>query len=193
MAFHQCAARYLYAIGREGFLHPALGRTHKDHGSPYVASFVQSVIAVALVGAFWATGQDPYIHLYTLLAILGTMAILIVQTLCSFAVIGYFRTHHPEDRHWFRTFTAPLLGGIGMIAVVVLLVINMDTAAGTAADSLFVEAIPWIVGLVFVGGLGLGLYLRARQPERYEIIGRIVLEDATERTDSDIEEAPANA
>ncbi|HZF91187.1 APC family permease [Streptomyces sp.] len=191
MAFHQCAARYLYAIGREGFLHPALGRTHARHGSPYVASFVQSVIAVALVGAFWLTGQDPYIHLYTLLAILGTMAILIVQTLCSFAVIGYFRRNHPEDRHWFRTLTAPLLGGIGMIAVVGLLVANLDTAAGTAADSLFFEAIPWIVGLVFFGGLGLGCYLKARRPERYEVIGRIVLEDAAERTDDDIEQATA--
>ncbi|MER6349734.1 APC family permease [Streptomyces sp. NPDC001595] len=185
MAFHQCAARYLYAVGREGFLHPALGRTHKDHGSPYIASFVQSVIAVALVGAFWLTGQDPYIHLYTLLAILGTMAILIVQTLCSFAVIGYFRRNHPEDRHWFRTFTAPLLGGLGMIAVVGLLVVNLDTAAGTAAGSLFFEAIPWIVGLVFCGGLGLGWYLKTRRPERYEIIGRIVLEDSAERTDHD--------
>ncbi|KUN20770.1 amino acid permease [Streptomyces antibioticus] len=189
MAFHQCAARYLYAVGREGFLHPALGRTHARHGSPYIASFVQSVIAVALVAAFWLTGQDPYIHLYTLLAILGTMAILIVQTLCSFAVIGYFRKHHPEDRHWFRTLTAPLLGGIGMIAVVVLLVTNLDTAAGTAADSLFFKAIPWIVGLVFFGGLGLGFHLKARHPERYEIIGRIVLEDAAERT----EEAAVNA
>ncbi|GAA2222313.1 APC family permease [Streptomyces nogalater] len=193
MAFHQCAARYLYAIGREGFLHPALGRTHPRHGSPYLASFTQSVIAVVIVGAFWATGQDPYIHLYTLLAILGTMAILIVQTLCSFAVIGYFRRNHPEDRHWFRTLTAPLLGGLGMIAVVVLLVVNMDTAAGTAAGSLFFEAIPWIVGLVFFGGCGLGLYLRARRPERYEVIGRIVLEDAAERTDDDVEQAPANA
>ncbi|WP_306323966.1 MULTISPECIES: APC family permease [unclassified Streptomyces] len=183
MAFHQCASRYLYAIGREGFLHPALGRTHHKHGSPYVASFVQSVIAVVLVGAFWVTGQDPYIHLYTLLAILGTMSILIVQTLCSFAVIGYFRRNHPEDRHWFRTLVAPLLGGIGMIAVVVLLVVNMDTAAGTAADSLFFKAIPWVVGLVFFGGLALGLYVRSRHPHRYEVIGRIVLEDAAERED----------
>jgi amino acid transporter len=184
MAFHQCASRYLYAVGREGFLHPALGRTHASHGSPYIASYVQSAIAVLLVGAFWATGQDPYIHLYTLLAILGTMAILIVQTLCSFAVIGYFRQNHPEDRHWFRTFTAPLLGGAGMTAVVVLLIMNMETAAGLAADSLFFEAIPWIVGLVFFGGLGLGLWLRARHPARYEVIGRIVLEDATERDET---------
>ncbi|MFI8105753.1 APC family permease [Streptomyces sp. NPDC086023] len=185
MAFHQCAARYLYAIGREGFLHPALGRTHERHGSPYVSSVVQTVVATGLVALFWLTDQDPYLHLYTLLAILGTMAILIVQTLCSFAVIGYFRHNHPEDRHWFRTFTAPLLGGIGMTAVVVLLVINMETAAGAAADSLFFKLIPWIVGAVFFGGLGLGLYLKARAPERYEIIGRIVLEDSAERADDD--------
>ncbi|NWF29056.1 APC family permease [Streptomyces sp. PKU-EA00015] len=193
MAFHQCASRYLYAIGREGFLHPALGRTHRSHGSPYIASYVQSAIAVVLVGAFWLTGQDPYIHLYTLLAILGTMAILIVQTLCSFAVVGYFRRNHPEDRHWFRTLTAPLLGGVGMIAVVVLLVLNMETAAGLAADSVFFAAIPWIVGAVFLGGLGLGLYLKAKRPDRYEIIGRIVLEDATERTEDDERPAPGTA
>ncbi|WP_030751246.1 APC family permease [Streptomyces griseus] len=191
MAFHQCASRYLYAIGREGFLHPALGRTHPRHGSPHLASFVQSAIAVVLVGAFWLTGQDPYVHLYTLLAILGTMAILIVQTLCSFAVIGYFRRNHPEDRHWFRTLVAPLLGGIGMIAVVVLLVVNMETAAGTAAGSLFFKAIPWTVGAVFLGGLALGLYLRAKRPERYEVIGRIVLEDAVERDGEPAEHVPA--
>ncbi|MGW0735807.1 APC family permease [Streptomyces sp. NPDC002851] len=192
MAFHQCAARYLYAVGREGFLHRALGRTHPKHGSPYIASCVQSAIAVTLVALFWATGQDPYIHLYTLLAILGTMAILIVQTLCSFAVIGYFRHHHPEDRHWFRTFTAPLLGGIGMTAVVVLLLLNMETAAGTAADSVFFRLIPWIVGTVFFGGLALALYLRAKRPESYEVIGRIVLEDAQERTEEPVDPAPAH-
>ncbi|MFD9729065.1 APC family permease [Streptomyces sp. NPDC059072] len=181
MAFHQCAARYLYAIGREGFLSPKLGHTHAKHGSPYIASVVQTAIATALVAGFWLTGQDPYLHLYTLLAILGTMAILIVQTLCSFAVIGYFRKNHPEDRHWFKTFTAPLLGGIGMTAVVVLLVLNMETAAGTAAGSVFFKLIPWIVGAVFLGGLGLGFWLKAKAPARYEIIGRIVLEDAAER------------
>ncbi|MFD3542233.1 APC family permease [Streptomyces sp. NPDC058662] len=193
MAFHQCAARYLYAIGREGFLHPALGRTHPRHGSPYTASLVQSAIAVTLVTAFWLTGQDPYLHLYTLLAILGTMAILIVQTLCSFAVIGYFRKNHPEDRHWFTTLTAPLLGGLGMSSVVVLLVLNMRTAAGLAADSLVFTLIPWTVAAVFLGGLALGTYLKRKAPARYELIGRIVLEDAAERTPCDAPSASTSA
>lgn len=189
MAFHQCAARYLYAIGREGFLHPGLGRTHAKHGSPYISSMVQTAIATGLVVLFWLTGQDPYIHLYTLLAILGTMAILIVQTLCSFAVIGYFRKNHPEDRHWFRTFTAPLIGGIAMAAVVVLLLVNMKTAAGLAADSFFFTLIPWIVGVVFFGGLALGLWLKFKAPARYEIIGRVVLEDAAERAEAPVPSA----
>ncbi len=75
-----------------------------------MASFVQTAITVVIVGLFWATGQDPNLRLYVLMAILGTFAILIVQTLCFFAVIGYFARNHPEARHWFRTFLAPLIG-----------------------------------------------------------------------------------
>ncbi|PRC50590.1 amino acid permease, partial [Mycobacterium sp. ITM-2017-0098] len=93
MAFHNCASRYLYAMGREGLskgLQKTLGATHHKHGSPYIASFVQSGITLVLVLAFFLADMDPYVHLYGLLAILGTMAILIVQSLCAFAVIAYF-------------------------------------------------------------------------------------------------------
>ncbi|PRC54796.1 amino acid permease, partial [Mycobacterium sp. ITM-2017-0098] len=41
MAFHNCASRYLYAMGREGLskgLQKTLGATHHKHGSPYIAS-----------------------------------------------------------------------------------------------------------------------------------------------------------
>ncbi len=193
MAFHQCASRYLYAIGREGFIHPALGRTHPKHGSPYVASAVQSVIALLLVGAFLLAGLDPYVHLYGLLALLGTMAILIVQTLCSFAVIGYFHKQgkHPETRHWFRTLTAPLVGGVAMACVVVLLVLNMNTAAGPAASTLLFKLIPYLVIGTFLGGIGLALYMKHRSPQRYAQMGRIILEEAAERPAAPVQAVPA--
>ena len=129
------------------------------HGSsPYVASFVQTTITTVIVGLFRATGQDPYLDLYILIAILGTFAILVVQTLC------YFARNHPDARHWFGTFLAPLIGGISMAAVVVLLILNLGTAAGDAAETLFFKLIPWIVVGVFLGGIP--LYLRARCPDQ---------------------------
>lgn len=187
LAFHNCAARYLYAIGREGFINRNLGKTHPTHGSPYVASFVQTGIAAAIVALFWFTGQDPYLGLYVLMAILGTFAILVVQTLCSFAVIGYFRRNHPEARHWFRTFLAPLIGGVAMAGVVVLLILNINTAAGAASETLLFRLIPWIVVGVFAAGIALALYLRTNSPERYRLIGRIIYEDSIERPDIDLD------
>jgi amino acid transporter len=186
MAFHNCASRYLYAMGREGLssgLQKTLGKTHPTHGSPYIASFVQTGITLVLVLAFFFAGMDPYVHLYGLLAILGTMAILIVQSLCAFAVIAYFHFHkvHPASAHWFKTFLAPLLGGIGMLYVVYLLWVNKDTAAGAASGTLLFKLTPWIVVGLFVFGAALALYFKFRDPRRFELIGRVLYEDAEVR------------
>ncbi|MGW2046577.1 APC family permease [Streptomyces sp. NPDC001858] len=184
MAFHNCAARYLYALGREGVLpslQRSIGRTHARHGSPHIAGLVQTAVSAVLIGAFWAAGKDPYTGTYVLLAILGTMAILVVQAVCSFAVLVYFRSHHPESRHWFRTFTAPLLGGVAMLAVVALLVSNMAVAAGPESGSLVLKATPWLVALIAAAGLGCAQYLKRRSPQRYLLLGRTVLEETKER------------
>ncbi|MFJ4649906.1 APC family permease [Nocardia sp. NPDC088792] len=184
MAFHNCAARYLYALGREGVfpvLKRTIGRTHPGHGSPHIAGLVQSVVAVLLVAGFGLAGKDPYTGTYTLLAILGTMAILVVQAACSFAVLAYFRKNHPESRHWFRTFLAPLLGGLAMVGVVLLLVLNMGTAAGDESSSLILKATPWLVAAIAIGGFAFAEYLKRRSPARYALLGRTVLEETHER------------
>ncbi|WP_219825585.1 APC family permease [Nonomuraea typhae] len=186
MAFHNCAARYLYAMGRENLIPGTartLGATHPVHGSPHVAGFVQTAISVILVLAFFFAGMDPYVHMYTLLAVLGTLAILVVQTMCSFSVIGYFhlRRKHPETASLWRTLLAPLIGGLAMAYVILLLFQNQEAAAGAASKTALFTAIPWIVVTLALLGLAAALYLRTRHPARYAIIGRIVLEDTTER------------
>jgi amino acid transporter len=187
MAFHNCAARYLYAIGREDVIpgsRRTLGACHPRHGSPHVAGTVQTGIATALVLAFAIAGKDPYLDLFVTLAVLGTMSILIVQAVSSFAVIGYFhvRRKHPETAHPVRTLLAPLLGGIGMISVVVLLFQNLDVAGGDAAQSTLFRLVPVIVLAVAVLGVAIALFLKVRAPERFATIGRVVLQDSTERS-----------
>lgn len=186
MAFHNCAARYLYAIGREDVvpgLARTLGATHRAHGSPYIAGFVQTAIATVIVLLFAVTGRDPYTGLYGLMALLGTTAILIVQALAAFSVVSYFHVLkcHPETANWFRTLVAPLLGGLGMLAVIYLLVKNASFAAGTAATDPIFASIPYVVGAVGLGGVALALALRKWSPARYANVGRTVLEESRER------------
>jgi amino acid transporter len=186
MAFHNCASRYLYALGREGLskrLQRTIGATHPKHGSPHIASFVQTGITLVLILAFLAAGMDPYVHMYTLLAILGTMAILIVQALCAFAVVSYFHIgkNHPTSKHWFRTLVAPLLGGIGMLYVVLLLWQHKEAAAGAASGTLLFKLTPWIVVGLFIFGAAMAIYFKYRDPQRYELIGRVVYDETEVR------------
>jgi len=186
MAFHNCASRYLYAMGREDLIpgtRATLGRTHPKHGSPHIAGFVQTAISVVIVLVFFLADMDPYIHMYTLLAVLGTLAILIVQTMCSFSVIGYFhvKKKHPETASWWRTLLFPLLGGLAMAYAILLLLQNRETSAGPAANTTFFTLIPWIPLALAAAGTALALRLKYRDPDKFATIGRIVLEDAVER------------
>lgn len=174
LAFHNCAARYMYALGREGLLPSALGRTHKKHGSPHIASFAQAGIATLWILGFWFFKKDPYLDIFVLLAVLGTFVLLIVQTITMAAVYNYFRKHHPQESVW-RTKVAPVVGGLGMLGVVILMIQNLGTAAGQASESLLFKLIPYIAVTLFIGGASFALYLRKNNPMKYETIGRVAL------------------
>jgi amino acid transporter len=197
LAFHNSASRYLYAFGRDE-LHPAvspLGRTHPKHKSPHVASILQSVVTLAItLGFFWfqrptkGAPDVPYYFEFGLLAIMGTMAILMVQAICSISVIWYFHiTKHEAGspvlatRKWWRTLLAPAVGALGMVYVVYLLFSHLSFAAGAAATSPVYQITPYVVIGVGVVGASVGLVLRAVSRARYERIGATVLADTTER------------
>lgn len=189
MAFHNSASRYIYAIGREDLIPgfgKTLGATHHKHRSPYIAGFVQTTIATTIVLFFFFTGRDPYGQLYALMAILGTTAIMIVQALTAFSSISYFHVlkKHPETANVFRTFLAPLIGGVGMLYVIYLLIQNASFAAGAAASDVIFKLSPWVVAITGVSGIAFALYAKKFAPDRYDTIGRVVLDDTAERDGS---------
>jgi len=112
LAFHNAVARYLYALGREGLVPAQLGRTHTKHLSPYTGSLSQSVLAFVIVLVFVLTNQDPVLALFTWLTQLGTLAIIVLMALASFAVIAFFARHRDFDTNVFRTTIAPIVGGL---------------------------------------------------------------------------------
>jgi amino acid transporter len=191
LAFHNAASRYLYAIGREvPGLQKSLGATHKVHHSPHIASIVQTVITVLLTIGFYVLTphghdvlQGGYIYEYGLLAILGTMAILIVQSICSLAVIFYFHYQKAQPGNIITTGIIPALGAIGMAYVVYLLGSNLDFAGGAASGSPFFKLIPYIVIATFLLGLGFAFYLKTQRADIYQEIGKTVLEEAHERAE----------
>ncbi len=192
LAFHNAASRYIYAIGRElPATRNTLGATHGTHRTPHIASGTQSVITLLLtLGFYFLAGvgdlafEGAYLYQYGMLAILGTMAILTVQAITSFAVIAYFHVKKAQPGNIVTTGIIPALGGIGMLAVVWLLLSNLEFAGGVAAESPFFKAIPWIVVGTFVLGLVGVLMLRSTNRAVYDSIGRTVFEETHERVGS---------
>jgi amino acid transporter len=171
MAFHNAASRYFYNLGRERVLPARLGRTHPRWHSPYMGSFFQSFCAGLIVLAFIVLGKDPYLELYVWLAVLGTFALLLLQTLCSIATIAFFERNHKDETHWWRTRLAPVFGAIGMGFALWLLIDNITAIGGTAG---FIKAVPIMVGVWFLIGLALAIYIRSKNPRKYEVVGRMV-------------------
>ena len=203
LAFHNAASRYLYALGREipsNAARSTVGSTHTKHGSPHIASALQAVITLVIVLLFAgftavqvpdANGVPvdtpslvPYTNIYGLLALIGTAAILLVQAICSAAVIWYFWVRKTHRGNVITTLVAPLIGGVAMLYVVWLLWDNRAFAAGYAANSLVFKSGPYIILGVFVLGLAYAGWMRIAKPEAYAEIGRTVIEDAHERVET---------
>jgi amino acid transporter len=180
MAFHNTAARYAYSLGREGVFLRFLGKTHPKFKSPYTASMAQSVLALVWVGlfAYFLGTNDPnaqaYVAIYTMLAILGTMLLLILQAFVSVAIIVYFRQNHPGEVGIIPGLIAPLIAFISQVYLVYLLVVNLETFGGSGS---FGSNIPYIALATIIWGFIWGVVLRVAAPAVHAKIGRLVFNE----------------
>ncbi len=173
MAFFNTAARYLFALGREGVLPGALARTSTRQAPAAAAMTVTTIVGVYCLAfvIYDPSNEGALLKLGTWSPLLGMLGILGVQALCSVAIIRYFATTAREYFGWWSTLVAPLLGFAAMVAACVLLVMYRFDLSG-AADALFIQVLPWVVVVVFAAGMALAAVLKARYPERYARIGQ---------------------
>jgi len=171
LAFHNAVARYLYALGREGLVPARLGRTHSKHLSPHTGSLSQSILAFVVVLVFVVTRQDPVLALFTWLTQLGTLGIIVLMALASFAVVVFFTRHRDLDSNVWRTIVAPIVGGVAMTAVAIYAASQFGLLIGNP-DSPLRWILPALILVAAVAGVIAAVSLKSRSPEMYAQMGR---------------------
>ena len=170
LAFFNTAARYLFALGREGVLPRALARTHGRLQTPHVASIALAAALALYIGGFLlddSSREAALLKLATWSPLLGVFGLLAVQALCSAAIVAYFR-RHGGGNPW-STLVAPI-AGTALMAFAAYLLLDNRGALAAAEGVPFVEAIPWVVLAVFGAGVCASLW-RERS-------GNVVIEGA---------------
>jgi amino acid transporter len=171
LAFHAAVARYQFALGREGILPSAWGRTQPRTGAPVVGSITQSVLALAVLIAYAFTHADPLVYLFAWLTVVGGLGVLILMWAASAAVVVYFLRHRRLENAW-RGWIAPAIAFLLLSGVLAATVIGLGDMLQVAPNSPFRWLIPPAYAAVALLGFGWGLVTRLTRPQVYEAIGR---------------------
>ncbi|WP_052074079.1 APC family permease [Rhodococcoides fascians] len=158
LAFHNVLSRYIFSLANSSALPARCGRAHVKHSSPYIASIVQTVSALVLVVASAVAGLDPVSEVFAWFAGVSSVGIVALMTITSVAVLVYFRRSRVDTRLW-NTVVAPLLGLVGLAALLFMTVVNLPLLVG--GSSTLAALIGVLLVGVFVGGIAVAM-LRPR-------------------------------
>ncbi|SUD79737.1 APC family permease [Pseudomonas putida] len=169
LAFHNAAARYFYAIARDGLLPRQLGSTHRIHQSPHMGSALQSVIAAMVVLIFAHMGADPILQLFAWFSSLATLCVILLMALTSAAVLAYFHRHSELQLSFLRKRLLPGVACIALLFVMSVAVLHFDVLTG--ASKFLSYALCAVIPAAMFTGVVLALRLRHVDPLRYQELG----------------------
>ncbi|MGK5632246.1 APC family permease [Streptomyces sp. URMC 123] len=177
LSFHNVVARYAFAMGREGLLPAAVGRTSRTSGAPAIGSLLQSLVALAVVIAFAVTDDKPagdptapVLRLFTWLGNVGALGVILLMATASAAVIAFFVRRGAARPQAVRLVCSGV-AGLALLAVLAFAVKDFDVLVGAGGDSPLGVLLPGVIGVAAVAGLVHGLVLRAVRPAVHARIG----------------------
>ncbi|MFF0201692.1 APC family permease [Streptomyces sp. NPDC005017] len=177
LSFHNVVARYAFAMGREGLLPAAFGRTTGSHGAPGTGSLLQTVVSLLVVAGF-AVADDgpvgdptaPVLHLFTWAGNTGALGVILLMATASFSVVAFFVRRGAAGAQAWR-LAASAVAGVALLVIAGYTVKDIDVLIGAGPGSSVSWILPGIVVLAVAVGLAHGLYLRSRDPEAHARIG----------------------
>ncbi|MCX4694223.1 APC family permease [Streptomyces sp. NBC_01408] len=195
LSFHNVVSRYAFAMGREGLLPSAFGRTNPGTGAPGTGSLLQTGVATLVVIAFAVTDDmpagdptAPVLHLFTWMGSVGALGVTLLMAAASFAVIAFFVRRGTAGAQIWRLVAAGA-AGLALLGIAVYTVKDFGVLVGAEEGSALSWVLPGIIGAAVVTGLLYGAVLRSRRPEVHARIGlgneAFRLDQAAEATPGD--------
>ncbi|MEU1499319.1 APC family permease [Streptomyces sp. NPDC005732] len=177
LSFHNVVARYAFAMGREGLLPAAFGRTTGASGAPGTGSLLQTTVSVIVLVAFAVTDDKPtgdptapVLHLFTWGGNVGALGVILLMAAASLSVIVFFVRRGAARAQAWRLVTAAV-SGLALLVIAGYTVKDFDVLVGTGPDSTLSRLLPALVLAALLVGVVQGLVLRSRAPEAHARIG----------------------
>lgn len=170
LAFHNAASRYMFALGRDGFLPRSLSTLHPRHQSPVVAGSSGYVVETLVVIGFAAAGLDPLTNLSAALTGFGAVGLMVLITTTSLAVLVFFARQGTYG--WAQT-VAPGLSLIGFGAITWFALSNFTAITGT--DSKIINGLPYLHIVTILVAVAVAMRARQNRPEAYANMGRTLV------------------
>ncbi|MGQ0623654.1 MAG: amino acid permease [Sporichthyaceae bacterium] len=185
LGVHNAGTRTVYAMGRDGVLPSALGRTHPRYGTPHVAIAVNVALTLAIAavliavtpqGARDAVGATPgplSAGFYLFAEGLTIITPLFVGCYALLSVAGV-RDALRDGRADLTRRIAVALGAFSACAVALYGALYYCFVApeGASVPGPY-RAVPILAGLVLTSGLACAVALRRRRPTAWEGMGAV--------------------
>ncbi|MFD9483508.1 APC family permease [Streptomyces sp. NPDC059991] len=178
LSFHNVVSRYVFAMGREGLLPAAFGRTNQTSGAPGTGSLLQTAISLVVVVAFAATDDKPtgdptaaVLHLFTWMGNVGALGVIVLMAAACFAVIAFFVRRGAAAAQLWRLLASGV-AGVALVVIAVYTVKDFDVLVGAGPDSSLSWILPSVIALALAAGVAYGLFVRAVRPEAHARIGQ---------------------
>ncbi|RVU25205.1 APC family permease [Streptomyces antnestii] len=177
LSFHNVVSRYAFAMGREGLLPAAFGRTNSSSGAPGTGSLLQTAVSLIVVVAFAVTDGGktgdptaPVLQLFTWGGNVGALGIILLMAASSLAVIVFFVRRGAAGVQAPR-LVASGIAGIALLVIAFYTVKDFDVLVGSGPGSSLNWVLPGVIVLAAVIGVAHGAFLRSRNPEAHARIG----------------------
>ncbi|NUR24436.1 MAG: APC family permease, partial [Catenulispora sp.] len=171
LSFHNVVARYAFAMGRDGLLPAAVGRTSKTSGAPAIGSLLQTLVALIVVAVFAITDDKPVgdptapvLRLFTWAGNVGALGVVLLMCTAAVAVIAFFVKRGAARVQGWRLITSGL-AALALGTIFVYSVKDFAVLLGANPGHGLRWILPGIIALAAAIGLVYGAVLRSRQPE----------------------------